>query len=60
MAKKPKQQPTFQIYRIRATPAQYLDSVIAPDEEAAIQVYANDHGITDPEQRRRLIAVREG
>ena len=50
---------TWCIYRIRGTPAQYLDSIEAPDADSAVEKYATEHGITDAEQRRRLVAARE-
>ena len=50
---------TWRIYRIRKTPAEYLGSIEAPDKKAAEDKWAAEHKITDPERRRRLMAVQE-
>jgi 1,2-phenylacetyl-CoA epoxidase PaaB subunit len=47
------------IYRIGGTPAQFVGLVHAPDKEAAIKQAIREFEIKKPEQRRRLMAVRE-
>jgi hypothetical protein len=52
--------PRWRITRIRKSPATELDTVEAPDAEAAIARYIEDHKITDPHEQRRLAARRVG
>ena len=57
MAKKVRTLHRWLIYRIRGTPAQFVGSVQAPDEQSAIKEAIKEFGITDPEQQKRLIAL---
>jgi hypothetical protein len=54
-----RKQHTWHIYRIRGTPAQFLGSVTAPNEKRALEEAAKEFNITNPEQQKRLMAVRE-
>jgi hypothetical protein len=58
-AKKPKKLPTWRITRIRKK-AEYLTTLAAPDAASAEAKFVKDRGITDPAEKRRLMAVREG
>ena len=60
MAKKVRTLRTWRIYRIRGTPAQFIGSVQAPDEKSALKEAIKEFNITDAEQQKRLIALREG
>lgn len=50
----------WSIYRTGKSPSVYLGSVHARDEKTAIEEAIKDFGITDPEQQKRLMALREG
>jgi 1,2-phenylacetyl-CoA epoxidase PaaB subunit len=58
MAKKPVQDYSWRISRIRGTPAADVGTVQAPDAETAIQVAIEKYKITDPEKQKRLVAQR--
>jgi 1,2-phenylacetyl-CoA epoxidase PaaB subunit len=58
MAKKPVQDYSWRISRIRGTPAAEVGTVQAPDAEMAIQVAIEKYKITDPEKQKRLVAQR--
>jgi hypothetical protein len=49
----------WRIYLIRKR-GEFLGSVDAPDERAAIAAAIEKYGITDPEQQKRLVAQRSG
>lgn len=55
----PKKDYRWQIYHIKATPAKFLGSVYAPDEETALK-YAVEELEIDPKLRNRLVAMRQG
>jgi hypothetical protein len=46
------------IYRLRGTPAATIGSVYAPNERVAIERAIEEFQITDPQQQKRLVAVR--
>jgi hypothetical protein len=48
----------WRIVRLRATPAEQIGYVEAPDEAAAIAEAIRAYGITDPERQKRLVAQR--
>ena len=48
--------PTWEISRIKGTPAAILGRIKAPTAESAIKEWIEKFGITDPEQQRRLVA----
>jgi hypothetical protein len=54
--KKPSQMPTWEISRIKATPAAILGRINAPDAETAVKEWIEKFGITDREQQQRLMA----
>jgi hypothetical protein len=49
----------WRIYEIRSK-GRYIGSVIAADENAAIDKAIEEFEITDPYRRARLVAQREG
>jgi hypothetical protein len=57
---KPKANPSWRIFRLRGTPAEYIGTVDTPDEEAAIKKAIEEYAITDPQKQARLIAQRRG
>jgi hypothetical protein len=54
-----KQMHRWAIYCLRGTPAAFLGSVSAADEQAAIKAAVEEFRIDDPQQQRRLIAQRQ-
>jgi hypothetical protein len=58
MAKKPAEQPVWEISRIKGTPASVLGRIAAPTAEKAIEDWAEKFGITNEEQKSRLAARR--
>jgi 1,2-phenylacetyl-CoA epoxidase PaaB subunit len=49
---------SWDIFRLRGTPAAFVGSVEAPDEQAAVKKAIDEYQITNPEHRRRLVAQR--
>jgi hypothetical protein len=49
-----KKEYSWNIYRLRGTPAKFIGTVEAPDETTAIKEFK----ITDPAMQKRLIAQR--
>jgi hypothetical protein len=47
---------SWDIFRLRGTPAAFIDSVEAPDEQTAVKKATDEYQITNPEQQKRLIA----
>jgi hypothetical protein len=47
---------SWNVYRLRGTPAQFIGSVEAPDEATAIKKAIEEFKITDPVMQKRLIA----
>jgi hypothetical protein len=47
---------TWEISRIKGTPAAILGRIKAPDAETAVKEWIEKFGITDPEQQNRLVA----
>ena len=60
MAKKVRTLRTWRIHRVHGTPAQFIGSVQARDEKSALEEAIKQFHITDPEQQKRLIALRKG
>jgi hypothetical protein len=54
--KKPTQLRTWEISRIKGTPAAILGRIKAPTAERAIEEWIEKFEITDPEQQARLVA----
>jgi len=56
----PRQQETYRwrISRLKATPAQYIGEVEAPDEASAIKKAIEEFQITDRWKQSRLVAQR--
>ncbi len=55
--KKPPRIPTWEIRRLKATPAAYIGLVDAPNEASAVKAAIKQFAIR-PEDQKRLIAVR--
>ena len=53
-----KKEYSWNIYRLRGTPAQLIGRVEAPDEATAIKKAIEEFKITNPVMQRRLIAQR--
>ena len=49
----------WKIYHIKTTPAKFMGTVTAPDEEAALRRAISELEI-EPQLRSRLIAMRQG
>jgi hypothetical protein len=49
---------SWDIFRLRGTPAAFIGIVEAPDEQAAVKKAIDEFQITNPEQQKRLIAQR--
>jgi hypothetical protein len=63
MAKARKTTPRDHLHRwrvslVKATPAKFVGFVRAPDEQSAIEMAAEDYGISDT-LRDRIVAIRE-
>jgi hypothetical protein len=56
MAKKPSEVRTWEISRIKGTPAAILGRIKAPTAKRAVQEWIEKFGITDPQQQERLVA----
>ena len=56
MAKKPARDRLWEISRIKKTPAAILGRIEAPTAEKAIEDWAEKFGITDEQQKSRLVA----
>ena len=54
--KKPPQMRTWEISRIKGTPAAILGRIKAPDAESAVKEWIEKLNITDPQQQQRLVA----
>ncbi len=48
----------FEIYRLKGSPAAFLGTVYAPDQERALMIAIKELNITNPEYQKRLL-VRE-
>ena len=48
------------IYHIKGTPAKFLGTVMASDEEGAIKKAIAELEIRDPQIQKRLTALRQG
>jgi hypothetical protein len=53
-----KKEYSWDIYRLRGTPAQFIGSVEAPDEATAINKAIEEFKVTDPVVQKRLLAQR--
>jgi|HubBroStandDraft_6_1064221.scaffolds.fasta_scaffold921758_2 hypothetical protein len=53
-----KKEYSWNIYRLRGTPAQLIGRVEAPDEATAIKKAIEEFKITNPVMQKRLIAQR--
>jgi 1,2-phenylacetyl-CoA epoxidase PaaB subunit len=60
MPKKPTKQYRWSIYRIKGTPAAFLGTVEAPDEDGAIKKAIENFEIRELEKQNRLVARRHG
>jgi hypothetical protein len=49
----------WQIYHIKSTPAKFIGTVTAPDEETALKKAVSELEI-DPKIRNRIVAMRQG
>ncbi len=49
----------WQIYHIEGTPAKFIGTVTAPDEQTALKRDVSELE-TDPKIRNRLVALRQG
>jgi hypothetical protein len=58
MSKPSKELHRWRISRIRATPAEFIGYVEAPDEEQAVREAIKRFEISDPEKQKRLVARR--
>jgi hypothetical protein len=56
----PKKEYRWRIYHIKGTPAKFLGTVSAADEQAAIEKAIAELEIEDPQTRKRLVALRQG
>ena len=54
--KKSTQMRTWEISRIKGTPAAILGRIKAPDAESAVKEWIEKFNITDPQQQERLVA----
>jgi hypothetical protein len=62
MAKRPplkKKEYRWRIVRLRATPAEFVGHVMAPDAESAVKKAIAEYEVTDPQHQKRLIAIQE-
>jgi hypothetical protein len=53
-----KKEYSWNVYRLRGTPAQFVGIVEAPDEAAAIKKAIEEFKITNPVMQKRLIVQR--
>jgi hypothetical protein len=56
----PRKQYRWAIYQIKATPAKFLGTVLAAEEEEAVKRAIMELEIKDPQTRKRLVALRQG
>ncbi len=56
----PEKEYRWAIYLIKATPAKFLGTVLAAEEEDAIKRAIVDLDIKDAQRRKRLVALRQG
>jgi ribosomal 50S subunit-associated protein YjgA (DUF615 family) len=56
----PKKEYRWRIYHIKGTPAQFLGTVLATDEQEAIKKAIAELEIKDPQTQKRLVALRQG
>jgi hypothetical protein len=56
----PKKEYRWRIYHIKGTPAQFLGTASATDEQAAIKRAISELEIKDPQTQKRLITLRQG
>jgi hypothetical protein len=49
----------WRIYHIKGTPAQFLGTVSAPDEQEAIKLAISELEIGDPQTQMRPVALRQ-
>ena len=54
--KKSPEMRTWEVSRIKGTPAVILGRINAPDAETAVKEWIEKFGITDPEHQQRLVA----
>jgi hypothetical protein len=58
MAKKPPQMRTWEISRIKGTPAAILGRINAPNAETAVKEWIEKFGITDSQQQQQRLVAR--
>jgi hypothetical protein len=56
----PNKEYRWRIYHIKGTPAQFLGTVSATDEQEAIKKAISELEIRDPHTQKRLVALRQG
>jgi hypothetical protein len=56
----PKKEYRWAIYHVKATPAKFLGTVWAAEEEEAIKRAIVELEIRNPQTQRRLVALRQG
>ena len=56
----PKKEYRWAIYHIKGTPAKFLGTVSAADEEGAIKKAFVELEIKDAQTRKRVVALRQG
>jgi hypothetical protein len=56
----PKKDYRWRIYHITSTPAKFIGTVTAPDEQTAIKTAIVELEIKEPQKQKRLIALRQG
>ena len=56
--KKPKPLPSWRIIRVKATPAEQVGVVDAPDKQTAIKLAIEKYGVKNPHHQKRLMAFR--
>jgi hypothetical protein len=50
-APKPKANHSWDIFRLRGTPSEFIGIAYAPDEQTAIKKAIEEYGITDPQKQ---------
>jgi hypothetical protein len=56
----PRKDYRWQIYHIKGTPAKFIGTVSAPDEQTAVETAIVELEIKDPQIQKRLVAMRQG
>jgi hypothetical protein len=56
----PNKEYRWRIYHIKGTPAQFLGTVSAHDEQETIKKAISEFEIRDPQTQKRLVALRQG